>query len=340
MRAPSVRFPEVESIFFGGGTPSLWEARELGRVLGAVKNAFRCSDDLEVTVECNPGSLDHAQATAMVAQGVNRLSVGVQALDDARLTFLGRIHSKEEALEAVQIAMQCAPRASGDFIFATAPEIGATAKMADEVRALRDTGLQHISAYNLTIEPQTRFGELARKGRLPLATDDLAAEQFETVRSILEATGLNQYEVSNYAVRGQECRHNLHYWRGADYLGLGCGAVGTLADADRSARRYRNDPSPGRYQTRIASGELAEDNSERLDPETRLRERIMLGLRLTAGFDLTQAASALAVDPWPPERLERARSLEGRGRLTRASGHLQIPPGARLFTDGIAADLF
>ncbi len=345
-----VRRPDIgddatlATVFFGGGTPSLWEPEELGRALAGVRGSFTSvAPELEVTVECNPTSLDEDRASRLREVGVNRLSVGVQSLDPGRLAFLGRLHDVEGGLRAVRAALAAGfDRVSADLIYGVeggTPE-SPEAAAREVARLVDETGVRHLSAYGLTIEPGTAFGELHRKGRLPVASDDVLADSFFAIDEALGARGLAHYEVSNYAAPGEESRHNLGYWRGDDYLGLGCGAVGTLSDRDGgTAARYRNHPDPGRYMRGAAARSLAVLERESLDPKTRLRERIMLGLRLDAGFDLGAAEEALGLAPDP----ERTRVIDGlvrAGKLERDGRRLRIPKRARAFTDGIAAALF
>lgn len=342
---------ELRSVFFGGGTPSLWEPEQLGRVLaGVTAAAGQVAGDLEVTVECNPTSLDEAQARALCAVGVNRLSVGVQGLDPERLRFLGRLHDPEGGLAALEAARRAGvPRVSGDLIYGVA--LGAppgqdvreqpAERAADEARTVARTGVGHVSVYSLTIEAGTAFGDLARRGRLPLASEEAQAEAFVAIEAALLAEGLAHYEISNYARPGEEARHNLGYWRGLDYVGLGCAAFGTItAPGARDAVRYRNLPAPEQYMAAATDGGPLVERVERLDAETRLRERIMLGLRLREGVDLEAAAASLGVPAWSAARHRAAERLERAGRLEVAGGRLTIPRGAWLFADGIAAALF
>jgi oxygen-independent coproporphyrinogen-3 oxidase len=352
-RADALSGRRLESVFFGGGTPSLWEPRELGRVLARVAELSGARlDDVEVTVECNPTSLDEDRARALVDVGVGRLSIGVQGLDAGRLRFLGRLHDPAGALDAVRAAVRAGvPRVSADLIYGTggtrpvgsaepAREEQRPEEAASEARRIVELGLTHVSAYSLTIEPGTSFGESARKGRLPLATDDTMADAFFAIEEALGAAGLRHYEVSNYAVPGFESQHNLGYWRGRDYLGLGCAAYGTLGRADGSAERYRNAIDPAEYVRAALSRAPIVVSREELDPETRLRERIMLGLRLEAGFDLDAAARELGVPAWPTARRRAADELVASGRLVEDGGKLRVPREAWIFADGVAAALF
>ncbi len=336
---------EVTTIFLGGGTPSLWEPRALATVIDAIRGAFPVASDAEVTAECNPSSLDRDRASGLVAAGVNRLSVGVQSLDDGFLKFLGRLHDAELARRAVDTALQAAPRVSADLIFALPAQ--PPERAARDAAELADLGLRHISAYALTIEPGTRFGELARRGRLPLAEDDATCDAFLAIEAALAGRGLHHYEVSNYAVPGQEARHNLGYWRGAPYLGLGCAAYGCGPSAG-GAIRYRNTPDPKAYmEASVAPGAPREGDGmtstvEPLDAETLLRERIMLGLRLDEGLDLARASSELGLSTessWSA-RSKTIDRLVRNGDLSVEGTRLRIPALRRLATDGIAARLF
>ncbi|MGH7327205.1 MAG: radical SAM family heme chaperone HemW, partial [Polyangiaceae bacterium] len=254
-RAQLVADHRIESVFFGGGTPSLWDPKELGRVLGAIRSTLDCSETMEVTVECNPTSLDGDRARALVDQSVNRFSIGVQGLEEKRLQFLGRKHDPAGAMRALRETLGVARersvagneiRVSGDLIFGVADETPITAR--DEAITLADLGLSHMSCYELTIEPGTQFGELAKRGRLPLADDGKTTDAFLAIDEALTSRGFQHYEISNYAKRGHEARHNLGYWRGEPYLGLGCGAYGTVPRVASGARgnstRYRNAVDP------------------------------------------------------------------------------------------------
>jgi putative oxygen-independent coproporphyrinogen III oxidase len=336
----------LRTIFFGGGTPSLWKSKQLGRVLAAIREAFPAgAAPAEVTVECNPGSLGARTARALLDVGVNRLSIGVQGLDAERLRFLGRWHGVEQALDAVRAAIASGmPRVSADLIYGVAGE--SPEEAAHEVRTLAELGLGHVSAYTLTIEPQTAFGARARKGRLPLAPDQAVAESFLAVDEALSACGLEHYEISNFARAGQRAEHNLGYWRGLDYVGLGCGAWGTVSRAGQRFR-YRNRPQPQGYvETALAlrPGTLdecrtLETESEALTGDVLLSEALMLGLRLAEGVDVQAASERTGAQMWTPERERSARRLIERGRLEQRGSRLVIPKAAWLFSDGIIAEL-
>ncbi len=343
---------EVGSIFFGGGTPSLWEPRELGRVLGRLREVFPDRPDgaeLEISVECNPTSLDADRARALGDVGVNRLSIGTQSLRAEQLKFLGRLHDPDGARRAIEAALGSGiARVSTDLIFGLPDQ--STEDARAQALALADTGLRHLSCYQLTIEPGTQFGERKKRGLLPMADEAVVADAFLAIEEALEARGLRHYEISNYAVPGEEARHNLAYWRGDEYLGLGCAAFGYARDPERRGHgvRWRNAIEPKRYveATRamkddvLGEGDGVSMFAEDLDSTALLRERIMLGLRLVEGVDLGRASADLDIDPWTPERLRAIERLVERGRLTRDGNVLTIPRAAWLFTDDIAARLF
>lgn len=342
-RAPELPDRRARSVFFGGGTPSLWDPAELGRVLAGIRAQFECEDDLEVTVECNPSSFDRARAEALLAVSINRVSIGVQSLDAGRLAFLGRLHDRDGGLRAVRDALAAGvPRVSADLIFGVAGQTPADARR--EAETVADLGPTHLSAYALTIEPGTRFGELSRQKRLPLLDEDHVAESFREVESALEARGFEHYETSNYARLGHRSEHNLGYWRGAPYLGLGAGAFGTVTHCGETLR-YRNTPAIERYlalsqgsdAALFAESELV-SSVEKLDAKALLTERLMLGLRITEGVDVARASGSL--EPfWNPAREQRVERLIAAGRLERSGDVLRVTREGRLFVDGVVLEL-
>lgn len=318
------------SVFFGGGTPSLWSAAALGRTLERIRGAFGSElDDLEVTAECNPSSLSAEQAQAFAAAGINRTSIGVQSLRERHLQFLGRLHDGAGALRALRDAKATGVRVSADLMFGMRDQRDVLA----DVDVLIEEGLDHVSAYALTIEPGTQFGTLQRLGKLETANEDDYARMFLEAEARFAAAGLAHYEVSNYARPGEEARHNQHYWRGGDYLALGAAAVGCLSE-DGTARRWRNQSDPQRYLA-----EPIEEWSEALDTSERIQEALMLGLRTTEGVDLDGLAARVGVDP----RAGRERALERgfeRGDLSLDGAVLTVPRERWLRLDGIVAALF
>ena len=336
----------VSSVFFGGGTPSLWEPRELGRVLDRLRELFVVEADAEITVECNPTSLDGDRARSLVAAGANRLSIGTQSLRAEQLRFLGRLHDPAGAQAAVAAAIRAGvPRVSTDLIFGLPGQTPDDAR--EQAETLADSGLRHLSCYQLTIEPGTQFGERKKRGLLPMAEDGAVADAFLAIDETLERRGLRHYEISNYAEPGEEARHNLAYWRGDEYVGLGCGAFGYVRSGSGGIR-WRNAILPKDYVERTRSARadtIGEEDGitvmrEELSPTALLRERIMLGLRVAEGVDLARAARELDVDPWTGERLRTIDILTERGRLVREGDVLRVPRAAWHFTDDTAARLF
>jgi len=345
-RVQSLGDVRLVSVFFGGGTPSLWEPSALGRVLSRIQSLLPVqAAELEITVECNPTSFDVARGQALQAVGVNRVSIGVQGLDTERLKFLGRLHDADSGLKAVQDAIESGmPRVSADFIFGVSGQAADAA--AREAQIMSELGTTHLSAYALTIEPGTQFGALARKGKLPLLEEAAVADSFLAVEATLEQAGFEHYEISNYARAGARSRHNLGYWLGRAYLGLGCGAWGTLSNATERYR-YRNTPAPERYvaaAANFARSDLSQvgplvANYEVISPDTALAERIMLGLRLAEGIDLEQAASDVGAELWTPARARARDRLVTQGKLSVNGSRVSIPKQHWLFADGIVAAL-
>lgn len=337
MRAESITGRTLSTIFFGGGTPSLWRADAIGRVIEAIESRFAVTrDDLEISAECNPSSLDRDVARALRNVGVNRISIGVQSLNDERLKFLGRLHSAEGALRAVSEAKAEMPRVSADMMFG-AP--GQTAEVfVDELTRLMAIDLDHVSVYALTVEANTQFGALHKKGKLHLAPEGDYANTFLATRAQLALRGHEHYEVSNYARPGQTSRHNQHYWRGGEYLGLGAGAVGCIHHGPGDARRYRNEANPDRYMAGSATPSV-EVFEESLNGDDLIREALMLGLRTNEGMNLHAVETRANKSP----RLGRETALDRqikRGNLIDDGQTWRVPQDKWLALDSIVADLF
>ena len=334
LRRGSVRGRTLKSVFFGGGTPSLWAPAALGRALEAIRDAFeQTPPDAEVTVECNPSSLGRNQVARLREAGVNRLSIGVQSLRDTHLRFLGRLHDRQRALEALTDAAKEMQRVSADLMFGMPGQT--LDELAEDIAEIAELGVRHVSAYALTIEEKTMFGSLQRAGKLRVAPEERYAELFERAESAFTGLGWTHYEVSNYAAPGEESQHNLHYWRGGAYLGLGAAAVGCLDRGVGRALRWRNDPNPQRYLRQ----EMITAETEELGPEEIIREALMLGLRTTEGIDLSETQRRTGVDPEAGREREIKRAIE-RGNLVRDGNHLRVPVDRWLKLDGIVRDLF
>jgi oxygen-independent coproporphyrinogen-3 oxidase len=312
----------LESIFFGGGTPSLMAPETVAALITDATSLFAPAADLEITLEANPTSVEAARLTAFRAAGVNRLSLGVQALDDGSLAALGRRHSAAEAIAAFESARALFPRLSFDLITArpgqTLPAWRAELRQALELAA------DHLSLYQLTLEPGTGFEALHRQGRLVLPDDDTAAALYDATGEEAARFGLLAYEVSNYARPGAESRHNLQYWRYGDYAGIGPGAHGRLSlGGNRLATRRHRAPEPwAGLVERQGHGSTDETN---LAPSERAREALLMGLRLSEGIDSgrffrrTGVALNAALDPGTLARGQEEGYLVHDGRLLRAT---------------------
>jgi putative oxygen-independent coproporphyrinogen III oxidase len=281
----------VGSVFFGGGTPSLMPPETAAALLDRVQSHWAVMPDLEVTLEANPNSVEADRFRAFAAAGVNRLSLGVQALDAAALRLLGRLHDRDEAITAIEHARETFPRFSFDLIYARPGQsVAAWRRELDE--ALTIAG-EHLSLYQLTIEPGTAFARLARRGELVPPEEDSTAALFEITQDRLAAAGLPAYEISNHARPGAECRHNLAYWRYQDYVGVGPGAHGRLTRAGTkfATRQYR---LPEKWLAAVEATGGGIEEIAPIDRETAIEEMLMMGLRLVEGVSRRRLECAAA----------------------------------------------
>jgi oxygen-independent coproporphyrinogen-3 oxidase len=312
VRETAGRWPgrRVGSIFFGGGTPSLMPPETVAAVTAAVAEGWELDPAAEVTLEANPTSVEAGRFRGYRDAGVNRLSLGVQALNDADLKALGRLHTAAEALAAFEVARATFPRVSFDLIYARQNQDRAA--WAAELRQALDAAVDHLSLYQLTIEDGTRFGDLAARGRLRgLPDPELAADLYEITQDMCGEAGQPAYEVSNHARPGAEGRHNLVYWRYGDYTGIGPGAHGRLSHGDdRLATVAHRAPDAWLEAVETLGSGLAEETL--VPPAEQAAEMLMMGLRLTEGVDPRRYAR-LAGAPLDPERL---RHLARLGMLT------------------------
>ena len=272
----------VTSIFFGGGTPSLMAPATTAAVIERIAARWRLADDVEVTLEANPNSVEAARLAEFRAASVNRVSIGVQALDDAALRFLGRAHDSGEARAAIAAAAKHFDRFSFDLIYARPGQTveGWTRELGDALALAGD----HLSVYQLTIEPGTAFHAAHARGDLALPDEETAALLFETTQALLSDAGLPAYEVSNHARPGAECRHNLVYWRYEDYVGVGPGAHGRLT-VDGRKIATRQEKAPETWLGRIAADGHATAERRAIAPREAADEALMMGLRLSEGID-------------------------------------------------------
>lgn len=324
--------PALQTIFFGGGTPSLMSGRAVGRVIDAAVRLWRSANDLEITMEANPASADAARFADYAKAGVGRLSLGVQALNDADLKFLGRLHNVAEARAAVALAQRTFPRISFDLIYARPNQ--SVAAWRDELSEALAFGAEHLSLYQLTIEPGTPFATLHRQGTLRIPEDDLGAAFYETTQEITAGAGLPAYEVSNHARPGCESRHNLLYWRYGSYAGVGPGAHGRL---DLNGKRFATacECLPERWREKVMTeGHGFADISE-VDRHDAAREHLLMNLRLREGIDLAVYDARWGV-PLPPQRLA---ALTEAGLLKLEHDRLSATPQGTLLLNRVIEEL-
>ena len=320
----------LTSIFFGGGTPSLMAPRTAAAIIAAARHAWQTCDDLEITLEANPNSVEAARFGELAAAGVNRLSLGLQSFDDAALAFLGRAHSAREGLAALETAQRHFGRVSFDLIYAL-PGDDETRWSAMLNRALA-LGTEHLSLYQLTIEPGTRFATMASKRELQPLDDEMAATLFELTQERTAAAGLPAYEISNHARPGAESRHNLTYWRYGDYAGIGPGAHGR-----RGGKRTVRHRKPENFLSAVARNGHGLAEEEALTPSEAAREALVMGLRLAEGIDPYALAWRTGV-----ERLVDPRAVSvliGHGLLEQDRTRLRTTPTGRLLLDSILAEI-
>ena len=323
----------VQSIFFGGGTPSLMQPETVGAIIAAIGKAWTLSPDAEITLEANPTSVEAGRFKGYRAAGVNRVSLGVQSLIDADLKALGRMHSAKEALKAVAVARENFPRYSFDLIYAR-PGQSVKAWEAELSQAIREAG-DHLSLYQLTIEPDTAFEKLHRAGKLKIPDDILGREFWDATQAITSEAGLPRYEISNHARPGSESRHNLVYWRYGEYAGVGPGAHGRLViGGRRQAQSAVKAPEAWLEQVEETGSGLIEDL--RLSGEESADEFLMMGLRLTEGINPRRYEDYSGA----PLSKERIASLSSEGMIEEtAAGALRVTAQGFPLLDCIVADL-
>jgi putative oxygen-independent coproporphyrinogen III oxidase len=324
---------EVSSIFLGGGTPSLMKPQTFGAILDAIGKHWRVAVDVEVTLEANPTSVEATRFKGYRAAGVNRVSLGVQALDDASLKALGRLHTAREALDAVAIARTAFDRYSFDLIYARPDQ---TPKMwADELNLAIAEAAEHLSLYQLTIEPETPFFGLHAAGKLKTPDEATARALYDVTQDVCSRHRLPAYEISNHARPGAECRHNLVYWRGEEYAGIGPGAHGRL-DIDGVRHAVATEKHPEAWLMRVEASGHGVVTDDRLNSEERADEFLLMGLRLAEGIDPARyaALSGRALDP------RRIALLREQGAISvDTSGRLRVTQAGFPLLDAVVADL-
>jgi oxygen-independent coproporphyrinogen-3 oxidase len=338
----------LTSVFFGGGTPSLMEAETVAAVLARAEARWGLPPGTEVTLEANPTSVEAGKFRAFRAAGVNRVSLGIQALDPAALAFLGREHSVEEAVGAIRLARDLFPRFSFDLIYARPGQ--SVAGWREELARALDEAVGHLSLYQLTIEEGTRFHTLYSRGELVMPDEDLQGALYEETQAVLIAAGLPAYEISNHARPGEESRHNLTYWRYGDYVGIGPGAHGrlTLAQTGRGPAGQKvgtqTHRAPEIWLERVEKTGTGAKPFTPVEPADRRLELLMMGLRLAEGVPLARIAAEAGM-PWDQALpLDRVARMERLGLLVlegaeTGRGVLRATAEGRARLNGLLAEL-
>jgi putative oxygen-independent coproporphyrinogen III oxidase len=324
---------EVTSIFLGGGTPSLMQPRTVGTILDAIGQHWRVAPDAEVTLEANPTSVEATRFAGYRAAGVNRVSLGVQALNDGSLKELGRLHSAREALDAVAIARKSFERYSFDLIYARPEQT--PAMWADELKLAIAEAAEHLSLYQLTIEEGTPFFGLHAAGKLKTPDEATARALYDVTQEVCAKHDLQAYEISNHARAGAECRHNLVYWRGQEYAGVGPGAHGRL-DIGGVRHATATEKRPEAWLMRVEANGHGVITDDALNREERADEFLLMGLRLREGIDPDRyaALSGRAIDP------RRIAILREEGAIAvDADGRLRVTQSGFPVLDAVVADL-
>ena len=322
----------VETIFFAGGTPSLMAGKSAGRILSKIASLWPMANDAEITLEANPASADAARFADYRAAGVNRVSLGVQALNDADLKKLGRLHDVAEAKAALKMAMGVFGRVSLDLIYARPDQ--SDAQWRQELREAIGFGTEHMSLYQLTIEPETPYALLHRNGQLTIPDDDMAAGLYETTQELTDAAGLPAYEISNHARRGAESRHNLIYWRYGDYAGVGPGAHGRLAlDGQRTATAAIRLPE--RWRDTVSKGGHGFVERTLVSNDEAAREHLLMNLRLAEGIDLGAYEKRWGARP----DASKITAMAEQGFVTLDGERLTATPGGRLLLNRVIEKL-
>jgi len=323
--------PQVASIFFGGGTPSLMSGRSVARVIDAIASLWPVAASAEITLEANPNSVEQSRFRDYRAAGVNRVSIGVQALDDPALKFLGRLHGADEARTAIKLAAGIFPRVSFDLIYAR-PDQRAD-EWRSELEEALSFGTEHLSLYQLTIEKGTAFETQTRQGKLVPQGEDASADLFELTQDICKDAGLPAYEVSNHARSGAESRHNLLYWRYRDYAGVGPGAHGRIT---RDGRRLATQAErlPERW-LRLIDSQGTSLAFEDIDRREAAREHLLMALRLSEGLDLAAYRAEWDVEIAPA----RIEAMCDAGMICVADGRISATRAGRLVLNSLIAEL-
>ena len=323
----------LQSVFFGGGTPSLMDPELVSAILDRIRAHWPQTNDWEVTLEANPGSVEAGRFKGYADAGVNRISMGIQALNDDDLRKLGRLHSVAEAKAAFDVARKAFDRVSFDLIYARQDQ--SLAAWRKELTEALSMAVDHLSLYQLTIEDGTAFGDRFAKGGLKgLPNEDLATDMYDLTQEICEAAGLPAYEVSNHAAQGMESRHNLIYWRGGDYLGIGPGAHGRLT---LGGTRWATEAprTPGEWLAQVEDGRTGEGPRDLVPGAERALEYLMMGLRLSGGIDLDRYCKLAGHDI----DIYKIKGLEDIGLLCLTNRSLAATAKGRLVLNAVIREL-
>ena len=325
----------IHSIFFGGGTPSLFSPESIARVLREVESLWSPEPEIEITLEANPGTVTRDRLSGFAAAGINRLSFGVQSFVGRHLRALGRIHSGEDAVNALGWAVEAGFRRTNlDLIYALPGQT--LAEWQSDLDAVCALGPEHVSAYNLTYEEGTAFHEWRARGQLQQQHEDDELAMFERAREVLGAAGYRQYEISNYARPGAECRHNLNYWRAGDYLGVGAGAHSFASGtAGQVGERWSNFKAPTRYLTAVESHGHAVETREPIDPERARGEFVFLNLRCRDGFPADAFVDRFGMPM--EEAFPHSLGLREDGLLEENEGRWRLSPRGLVLADSVFA---
>ena len=324
---------QADTVFFGGGTPSLMDPATVQAVIDAIDDLWGLAPGAEITLEANPTSVEAIRLQDFRAAGVNRVSMGIQALNDSDLKALGRMHSAAEALAAFDIARGVFDRVSFDLIYARMGQ--APDAWAQELTQALAQGPDHLSLYQLTIEHGTRFGELHAMGRLHVPEDEHATEMYQITQDLTDAAGLPAYEVSNHARPGAQSRHNLIYWRLGDYAGIGPGAHGRITDPGGITRATETVRGPATWLAAVAQTGHGIAANTPVPVKDRALEYMLMALRLSEGADLDRytAMAGQAVDP------ARIQALKRSGHLRECDGRIIATPDGRIVLNTVLAEL-
>lgn len=326
----------INSIFFGGGTPSLMEVGTVGHLLELMAKYWDFDSEIEITLEANPSSVEADRFKGYRLAGVNRLSLGIQALDDAALQALGRLHNTKEALTALEIAEKSFPRFSFDLIYARPHQT--VQSWEEELKIALCYARDHISLYQLTIEEGTHFSALYKAGKLKLPDNEIAAQLYEITDMITAQHGLPAYEISNYAAKGNESKHNLIYWRYQEYIGLGPGAHSRFLQSSKNAQRTAliNEKIPRKWLQLLSEAEHAIVEEEAVSAEQQAEELILMGLRLEEGVNFSDY-TMLKGEKFP---IMRVKALQEQGLLENIRGQrFKVTKRGRLLLNYITAEL-